>query len=187
MQAVSGCLGRWDWSDLTLRYQISQKSIRHPSSVRGGRLKCSVSWAVAMCQIHVDSKPMSVCALCLHNYCTLATRAPHGQIRWPGTMRLLTNTRHQTILRHKLNSLLAKRFCCCCLSQRWSLSVSNISLVFQIKQRIIDVDTKNSIGLLGHIEELSHNALAVYWNPLESPAKVNLAIQCLSTDFRSAS
>lgn len=52
-----------------------------------------------------------------------------------------------------------------------------------IKQRIIDVDTKNSIGLLGHIEELSHNALAVYWNPLESPAKVNLAIQCLSTDF----
>ena len=62
-----------------------------------------------------------------------------------------------------------------------------MSLMFQIKQRIIDVDTKNSIGLLGHIEELSHNALAVYWNPLESPAKVNLAIQCLSTDFRSAS
>ena len=24
---------------------------------------------------------------------------------------------------------------------------------------------------------------AVYWNPLESPAKVNLAVQCLSTDF----
>ena len=64
-------------------------------------------------------------------------------------------------------------------------SLSDITLVFQIKQRIIDVDTKNSIGLLGHIEELSHNALAVYWNPLESPAKVNLAIQCLSTDFRS--
>ena len=62
-----------------------------------------------------------------------------------------------------------------------------MSLMFQIKQRIIDVDTKNSIGLLGHIEELSHNALAVYWNPLESPAKVNLAIQCLSTDFGSAS
>lgn len=52
-----------------------------------------------------------------------------------------------------------------------------------VKQRIIDVDTKNSIGLVGHIEELSHNALAVYWNPLESPAKVNLAVQCLSTDF----
>ena len=54
----------------------------------------------------------------------------------------------------------------------------------QVKQRIIDVDTKNSLGLVGHIEELSHNALAVYWNPLDSPAKVNLAIQCLSTDFR---
>ena len=40
-----------------------------------------------------------------------------------------------------------------------------------------------SSGLVGHIEELSHNALAVYWNPLESPAKVNLAVQCLSTDF----
>ena len=58
------------------------------------------------------------------------------------------------------------------------------SLFFQVKQRIIDVDTKNSLGLVGHIEKLSHNALAVYWNPLESPAKVNLAVQCLSTDFR---
>jgi len=52
-----------------------------------------------------------------------------------------------------------------------------------VKQRIIDVDTKNSLGLVGHIEELSHNALAVYWNPLDSSAKVNLAVQCLSTDF----
>jgi transcription factor CP2-like protein len=52
-----------------------------------------------------------------------------------------------------------------------------------IKQRIIDVDTKNSHGLVGHIEELSHNAIAIYWNPLESFAKVNLAVQCLSTDF----
>ena len=69
------------------------------------------------------------------------------------------------------------------------------------KQRIIDVDTKNSIGeiiclphsdyqlittvtgLTGVIEEVSHNALAVYWNPMESPAKVNIAVQCLSTDF----
>ena len=33
------------------------------------------------------------------------------------------------------------------------------------------------------IEEVSHNALAVYWNPFESPAKVTLAVQCLSTDF----
>ena len=53
------------------------------------------------------------------------------------------------------------------------------------KQRILDADTKNSVGICGQIEELSHNALAVYWNPLESPAKVNLAVQCLSTDFSS--
>lgn len=33
-------------------------------------------------------------------------------------------------------------------------------------------DTKNSVGLVGCIEEVSHNAIAVYWNPLESSAKV---------------
>ena len=31
------------------------------------------------------------------------------------------------------------------------------------KQRILDADTKNSVGICGQIEELSHNALAVYW------------------------
>ena len=68
---------------------------------------------------------------------------------------------------------------------RFTIDIAFIELsFFQVKQRIIDVDTKNSMGLVGHIEELSHNALAVYWNPLESPAKVNLAVQCLSTDFR---
>ncbi|XP_052123729.1 protein grainyhead-like isoform X2 [Frankliniella occidentalis] len=54
-----------------------------------------------------------------------------------------------------------------------------------VKQRILDADTKNSMGLVGCIEELSHNAIAVYWNPLESPAKINVAVQCLSTDFSS--
>lgn len=34
------------------------------------------------------------------------------------------------------------------------------------------VDTKNSVGLVGCIEEIAHNAIAIYWNPLESPAKV---------------
>lgn len=34
-------------------------------------------------------------------------------------------------------------------------------------------DTKNSVGLVGCIEEISHNAIAVYWNPLESSAKVS--------------
>ncbi|XP_050422473.1 protein grainyhead-like isoform X5 [Adelges cooleyi] len=54
-----------------------------------------------------------------------------------------------------------------------------------VKQRILDADTKNSTGLVGCIEEVSHNAIAVYWNPLESPAKINVAVQCLSTDFSS--
>lgn len=47
------------------------------------------------------------------------------------------------------------------------------------------LDTKNSVGLVGCIEEVAHNAIAVYWNPLESPAKINVAVQCLSTDFSS--
>ncbi|XP_039276338.1 protein grainyhead isoform X4 [Nilaparvata lugens] len=54
-----------------------------------------------------------------------------------------------------------------------------------VKQRILDADTKNSVGLVGVIEEISHNAIAVYWNPMESPAKINIAVQCLSTDFSS--
>lgn len=37
-------------------------------------------------------------------------------------------------------------------------------------------DTKNSIGLAGCIEEVAHNAIAVYWNPLESAAKVRTHI-----------
>lgn len=53
------------------------------------------------------------------------------------------------------------------------------------KQRILDADTKNSVGLVGCIEEVSHNAICVYWNPLESSAKINVAVQCLSTDFSS--
>ncbi|XP_035214512.1 protein grainyhead-like, partial [Stegodyphus dumicola] len=52
-----------------------------------------------------------------------------------------------------------------------------------VKQRILDADTKNSTGLLGQIDEITHNAISFYWNPLESPAKVNVAVQCLSTDF----
>ncbi|KOX77113.1 Protein grainyhead [Melipona quadrifasciata] len=54
-----------------------------------------------------------------------------------------------------------------------------------VKQRILDADMKNSVGLVGCIEEVAHNAIAVYWNPLESSAKVNVAVQCLSTDFSS--
>lgn len=41
-----------------------------------------------------------------------------------------------------------------------------------IKQRILDADTKNSSGIIGPIEEVTHNSIAFYWNPLEGPAKV---------------
>ncbi|XP_076315819.1 protein grainyhead-like, partial [Tachypleus tridentatus] len=54
-----------------------------------------------------------------------------------------------------------------------------------VKQRILDADTKNSSGIIGQVEEITHNAIAIYWNPLGSPAKVNVAVQCLSTDFSS--
>ncbi|XP_042873498.1 protein grainyhead-like [Penaeus japonicus] len=54
-----------------------------------------------------------------------------------------------------------------------------------VKQRILDVDTRISVGLVGCIEEISHNAIVVYWNPLEAGAKISVAIQCLSTDFSS--
>lgn len=36
------------------------------------------------------------------------------------------------------------------------------------------LDTKNSSGLVGCIEEVAHNAICIYWNPLESPAKVTV-------------
>jgi len=40
-------------------------------------------------------------------------------------------------------------------------------------------DTKNSVGLVGVIEEVAHNAIAVYWNPLESSAKVRRVTVCI--------
>ena len=75
-----------------------------------------------------------------------------------------------------------------------------------VKQRILDADTKNSSGIVGPIEEVAHNAIAFFWNPLEGqakvrtlsvtdttvhifstdtalPSQVNIAVQCLSTDF----
>jgi len=53
------------------------------------------------------------------------------------------------------------------------------------KQRIIDAETNNMSEQCGiqHIEDVSYNAIAVYWNPLEKPAFLSAAIQCLSTDF----
>ncbi|XP_052266971.1 uncharacterized protein LOC127868873 isoform X2 [Dreissena polymorpha] len=52
------------------------------------------------------------------------------------------------------------------------------------KQRVIDVDTKNSVMISpSATEEISYNGVAVKWNPRDSPVKVNVAIHCLSTDF----
>ena len=52
------------------------------------------------------------------------------------------------------------------------------------KQRIIDVET-NNLGECGisEVQDIAHNAVAVIWNPLENPAFLSVAIQCLSTDF----
>ena len=53
------------------------------------------------------------------------------------------------------------------------------------KQRIIDAETNNINDQCGvvQVEDVSYNAIAVYWNPLEKPAFISCAIQCLSTDF----
>ncbi|KAI6183011.1 Protein grainyhead [Aphelenchoides bicaudatus] len=53
-----------------------------------------------------------------------------------------------------------------------------------LKQRILDVDAKNSSGIIGQIEEVAHNAVQFCWNPSEQPSvQVSVAVQCLSTDF----
>ncbi|KHN73726.1 Protein grainyhead [Toxocara canis] len=53
-----------------------------------------------------------------------------------------------------------------------------------VKQRILEIDSKNSSGMIGQIEEIAHNAVQFYWNPTEqSSVKISIAVQCLSTDF----
>merc|ERR1740128_1234620 len=53
------------------------------------------------------------------------------------------------------------------------------------KQRIIDAETNNMSDECGitQIEDISYNAITVYWNPLQKPAFISVAVQCLSTDF----
>jgi len=53
------------------------------------------------------------------------------------------------------------------------------------KQRIIDAETNNMSEECGisQIEDVAYNGIAVYWNPLQKPAFINIAVQCLSTDF----
>lgn len=64
-----------------------------------------------------------------------------------------------------------------------------------VKQRILEVDSKNSAGMIGQIEEIAHNAVQFYWNPSEQSSvkvrrqpgadvfQISIAVQCLSTDF----
>ncbi|KHJ76058.1 CP2 transcription factor [Oesophagostomum dentatum] len=42
------------------------------------------------------------------------------------------------------------------------------------KQRILEVDSKNSSGMIGQIEEIAHNAVQFYWNPSENGVKVGV-------------
>ncbi|CAJ0954903.1 unnamed protein product, partial [Mesorhabditis belari] len=57
------------------------------------------------------------------------------------------------------------------------------------KQRILEVDGKNSSGMssigmnASPITEIAHNAVEFHWSPNESPVKISIAVQCLSTDF----
>ncbi|CAH1773310.1 unnamed protein product [Owenia fusiformis] len=52
------------------------------------------------------------------------------------------------------------------------------------KQRIIDIDIKNSTGIISSCaEDVASNAVVVRWNPLEQPAKISFTVNCLSTDF----
>ena len=53
------------------------------------------------------------------------------------------------------------------------------------KQRIIDAETNNMSDECGisQIEDVAYNGIAVYWNPLQKPAFISIAVQCLSTDF----
>uniref|UniRef100_A0A914CNH7 Grh/CP2 DB domain-containing protein n=1 Tax=Acrobeloides nanus TaxID=290746 RepID=A0A914CNH7_9BILA len=51
------------------------------------------------------------------------------------------------------------------------------------KQRILEVDAKNTSGIIGQIEEIAHNAVQFCWSPNEHSVKISVAVQCLSTDF----
>lgn len=52
------------------------------------------------------------------------------------------------------------------------------------KQRVIDVDAKVCGGAAPlRIDEIAYNAVAVVWNTRDRRVKVNIAVNCLSTDF----
>lgn len=47
-------------------------------------------------------------------------------------------------------------------------------MIREFRVTSVVTDTKNSVGLTGCIEEVAHNAIAVYWNPHETSAKVGM-------------
>jgi len=52
------------------------------------------------------------------------------------------------------------------------------------KQRILEVDSKNSVGLT-NLEELAHNAVQFYWNPAEGGVKVQRFFLSIFVSFPS--
>ena len=53
------------------------------------------------------------------------------------------------------------------------------------KERLLDVDTKSSSGLVGDVNKVARNAVFIRWSPLISAVNLQIAIRCLSTDFTS--
>jgi hypothetical protein len=49
------------------------------------------------------------------------------------------------------------------------------------KQRILEVDTKNSNGIIGQIEEVSHNAVQFCWNPAENSSVQVIPLSLIKT------
>lgn len=77
--------------------------------------------------------------------------------------------------------LLGFLFCWEIYCKPLNVSLANVSLIDNVTDWPIMcflfsplTDTKNSAGIVGCIEEVAHNAIAVYWNPLESSAKVSI-------------
>uniref|UniRef100_A0A3Q3XCX3 Grh/CP2 DB domain-containing protein n=1 Tax=Mola mola TaxID=94237 RepID=A0A3Q3XCX3_MOLML len=52
------------------------------------------------------------------------------------------------------------------------------------KQRVLDIDYKESFNTIGNIEEIAYNAISFTWDVNEE-AKIFITVNCLSTDFSS--
>ena len=49
--------------------------------------------------------------------------------------------------------------------------------------KLLEVDTESSSGLVGNINRVANNALIISWSPMNSVVNLQIAISCLSTDF----